>query len=117
MKNADFSFPKSRRLRNKEEYDRVFRESGRRSGSGLTVRIKPNRAECSRLGLMIGKKAGNAVTRNRIRRVLRETFRVSQHTFIEASDIVVTVYGSMQHVNNEDIRDIFMRLLAHKMSH
>lgn len=42
-----------------------------------------------RLGLTVSRKMGNAVARNRIKRVVREFFRLHQHTFESPLDVVV----------------------------
>ncbi len=114
MSVTNFILPKFRRLRLKEDFDRIFKEAGRCSGSGLTVRVLPNGLSYSRLGLMIGKKAGNAVTRNRVRRILREYFRLETCGLDSHLDIVVTAYKPMVRVSNQDIRTIFSELLKHK---
>jgi ribonuclease P protein component len=69
-----------RRLRSKRDFDAVYSD-GRRFGNGffgLTVRV--NEKGWPRLGLAVAvKTAGNAVERNRIRRLIRESFRLHQH--------------------------------------
>ena len=79
-----------RRLRRKREFDAVYAK-GRRFGNsvfGVTAQI--NGKGWPRLGLAVAvKTAGNAVERNRIRRVIRESFRLHQHE-IPALDLVVS---------------------------
>ena len=45
----------------------------------------------SRLGISVQRKTGNAVRRNRIKRLIRETFRLHQQLFPASSDIVFAV--------------------------
>jgi ribonuclease P protein component len=45
----------------------------------------------SRLGLSIGRKTGNAVVRNRWKRVIREAFRLNRHRLLEDWDLVISV--------------------------
>jgi ribonuclease P protein component len=79
-----------RRLRRKREFDAVYAH-GRRFGNGFFgVTAHVNGKGWPRLGLAVAvKTAGNAVERNRIRRVIRESFRLHQHE-IPALDLVVS---------------------------
>ncbi len=62
-------------LRNQGEFSRVLKEGKRhRSGGIVLVRLK-RPVQPARLGLVVPKSAGNAVTRNRIKRRLRHTAR------------------------------------------
>lgn len=52
----------------------------------ITAFVAPNGRPYWRLGLAVGKRAGNAVVRNRIKRALREAFRHVQHQLPLASE-------------------------------
>jgi ribonuclease P protein component len=65
-------------LRRSSEFDRVFR-SGRRTRSGpITVIVAPGPSDTTRLGLVVGRKVGGAVERNRVKRRLRHAVRAVQ---------------------------------------
>ena len=73
-----FRFPRGARLRRRADFERLF-ERGRQAGDRrLQVWALPNELDHSRLGLIVGRRHGNAVRRNRIKRVLREAFRLSR---------------------------------------
>lgn len=74
-----FFYRKRHRVTSAEEFDAVFNHQIRKSRGPITVFIKPNTLPHHRLGLSIGKRAGNAVTRGRIKRMIRECFRLDQH--------------------------------------
>jgi ribonuclease P protein component len=75
----NFSLPKAARLRKPGEFRRVY-EGGRRfDGRFMTVFIKPSAANEQRLGITASKKISTkAHDRNRAKRLLRETFRLSK---------------------------------------
>lgn len=60
-------------LKNQEEFDRVFNEGRRSSGRYLSVIVRRNVSE-SRIGIIVNKKFGTAVIRNRAKRVIRQAF-------------------------------------------
>lgn len=82
----------SDRLHCRREFDAVFREGRRVSESGLTVwvwRRPPGSVpEGPRLGMAIPKAFGNAVRRNRLKRLIRETFRLNKETVGGPVDMV-----------------------------
>ncbi len=67
---------RARRLRGIKGFSRVF--GGRRSAANrlLVVYAAPNGLPYARLGLTVGRRHGEAVRRNRIKRLLREAFRL-----------------------------------------
>jgi ribonuclease P protein component len=72
------SFTPAHRLRHKPQFDLLYREGRRYGDSMLLVLTRPNVLVHARLGLSISAKAvGNAVSRNRIKRVIRESFRLN----------------------------------------
>ncbi len=75
----NFSLPKQSRLRKPGEFRRVYAGGKRFEGRLMTVFITPSSTGFQRLGITASKKAvGNAVQRNRAKRLLREAFRLSR---------------------------------------
>lgn len=81
-------FSKAIRLRKKTEYDRALNAGMRRATPNLVVIASKNSDGCARLGLIVSRKVGNAVCRNRVKRYIREIFRQTQST-LPVWDIVV----------------------------
>ena len=61
------------RLKKQKDFDRVFREGKRLFSSSLTLVYIPSKE--MKVGFAVGKKHGGSVQRNRIKRLLRESFR------------------------------------------
>jgi ribonuclease P protein component len=70
----------------------AVRAGGRKEARGpLTVRALPNDVGRCRLGISIGRHCGNAVLRNRIKRLLRESFRLLKSELPAGYDLVISV--------------------------
>ena len=68
-------FSKNRRVRRSAEFKHAFEVGTRYHGRYLTLVVAPNASGATRLGLVVSRKVGNAVTRNRAKRLIREVFR------------------------------------------
>ena len=69
-------------------FGRLYSTSGHANGY-LVLYAKPNRTATNRVGITASKKLGHAVVRNRVRRRLREVYRLNEDRFAPGWDIVV----------------------------
>ena len=77
------------RLRSKLQFDAVYAGGRRIDDRFFALRVKANGLPHPRVGLAVAiKTAGNAVKRNRLRRLIRESFRLAQHG-LPGVDVVV----------------------------
>src|SRR5690349_11401376 len=74
-----YTFPKSLHLRKPAEFAAVYDAKVRESRGPLLIYSMPNTLGHPRIGLSTSRKVGTAPRRNRIRRMLREAFRLMQH--------------------------------------
>jgi len=96
-------FKASARLLKPAEFSRVFKKAIRSSDRMLTVLIALNDLGYPRLGLAISKKhAKRAVDRNRIKRIIRESFRLNQAN-LPAADFVIMAKPVTKSVINADL--------------
>ncbi len=86
-----YTLPKSRHLRLPSEFEAVYEAKTRESRGPLTMYALPNTLGFPRLGMSVSHKVGTAVRRNRIRRLIRESFRLLQHDLPQGYDLLVVV--------------------------
>ncbi len=105
-------FTKKTKLIKTDEFSSVFNFRKRISARFLVVHYQPNTLAHARLGLVVGKKIAKlAVDRNYMRRVLREFFRVQQHT-INHVDLVIRVQKKFEKEDFVQVKQEFVTLIA-----
>lgn len=93
-----YCFDKTQRLLKKGDYDNVFNQAKKLVTSDFIVLYRNNTVGHARLGLALSKKAiAKAHDRNRVKRMLRETFRMRH---LPAVDIVVLAKHGVANVQN-----------------
>ena len=74
-KARKFSFGKVNRIKSKNAFQLVY-QTGRSVVDSMSVMyVLPNEEQNIKIGFAVGKKMGTAVTRNRVKRLMREVFR------------------------------------------
>lgn len=106
--SVSYAFPKAFRLLSPKDFQLVFETRRGWSDQNLTVKVRQNGLTHGRLGLVTSRKCGRAVRRNRIRRVVREVFRLHPEQFA-GWDVVVIARGRE---TAEEYAELEMSLLA-----
>ena len=83
-------FTRSFRLTHRREFQAVFAGKARVERGPLVLHAIPNELGRLRLGLSIGRRVGNAVRRNRLKRMIREAFRTSRPGMAGPYDVIVS---------------------------
>ena len=106
-------YTRNQRLLTARDFDRVFsKPAARVSSKYLLLLAKPNETSVSRLGLVMSKKnVGNAVKRNRIKRLCRETFRLNAAT-LPPTDLVLLARPGISQISNGELRTLLLDLFG-----
>jgi len=109
---GSFTFSARQRLRTPAEFEHVYKSGQRFAQSLFQVTASANALGYPRLGLSIAARAvGNSVARNRIRRVVREVFRLAQHE-LPAIDLVVAARSAARTASGAEMRADLGRALS-----
>ena len=113
--DGDSRFPPTMRLKKKTEFTRVFREGVTWKGSSFSLHVLARTEDVlpraggafsqgtqPRLGMVVTRKVGSAVERNRIKRKIREAFRKTAHR-LPAVDLVIRPNAACKEAPEEEI--------------
>ncbi len=94
-----YGFEKSNRLRNRSEFNQTFDRGTKVVGSSLVVVGCQSESKETRMGLVVSKKVGNSVVRNKVKRTLREGFRHIQASY-PGMDLVIIARPNIVKASN-----------------
>ncbi len=97
------SFGKDERVRKRKDYQRIYQQGVRINLPNFVVILHCNQLGLRRLGVVAGKKTGNAVKRNRIKRLVREFFRLNKERLPYSKDIVIIVKRKIPFLKYKDV--------------
>ncbi len=90
-------------------FRRLYATSGN-ANAFLVLYARKNRMPYNRVGITVGKKLGHAVVRNRIRRRLREVYRLHEDSFTPGWDIVVVARSRAISASFSQLTDAYLSL-------
>ena len=100
------------RLTDSPEFERVYRQGTAYKGRLFSVHAFPNEHGTPRLGLSVSRKVGNAVTRNAVRRRLKEVFHACISEISGDLDLVVSARPAAADAGFEELREEFCESLG-----
>jgi len=88
LKKGKYSLSRAERISRQQDYSKIFKAGQRIRFPEFRIIFMPNGLPFSRMGVSIGKKFGNAVKRNRAKRICRELFRLNKYNIPHGIDLV-----------------------------
>ena len=76
-------------LNKNHEFRRLYNKGKSAASKYIVIYCRYNRSQKNRLGITVSKKVGGAVERNRVRRRLKEIYRLNETLIIHGYDIVI----------------------------
>lgn len=105
-------FPPVRRIRRRPEYQAVYRRGVRYGARLFTVFVRRTApAGLGRVGLTVTRKIGNAVVRNRCKRLLREAVRKHWELLPDGLDVVLHARQGLSAAGARDVESEIVRVL------
>ena len=92
------------------EFRRIYQRGTSAVSGSMVVYCRKNKLGRNRLGITASTKIGEAVTRNRARRRLREVYRLNRDKLREGWDIIMVARGRTAAVSWKELNDTFLRL-------
>ena len=105
------TFFKQERIRRRKDFLAAYYRGNKSAHAGLAMHALHTGRTHTRLGLSIGRKFGRAVERNRVKRRLREIFRLCKHQLKPGYDVVITIRRDAAGRSYDELRDSVTTLL------
>jgi ribonuclease P protein component len=107
-----FNFLSKHHIRVAPDFDAVFKRGTRLTDRCVALYFLKTQRDYPRLGMVISKRnCARAVDRNRIKRLIREQFRLNQHV-ISAVDVVVSLRSSSNNVSDQELSECIKKLFS-----
>ena len=90
-------------------FRRLYRTNGQ-ANSCLVLYARKNRTGTNRVGITVSKKLGKAVVRNRVRRRIREAYRLNEEQFLPGWDIVIVARSRAVEVSFQKLTESLLSL-------
>ena len=101
------------RIKENTEFQRVLKNGKWFSSECVVMYVLPNNKEEHRIGVAVGKKAGKSVVRNRLKRLIREAYRLNSEQIENGLDIVIVWKNSanVENVNFDIVQKSLLKCL------
>ncbi|MFC1623151.1 ribonuclease P protein component [Patescibacteria group bacterium] len=106
-------FPRKNRVTDKKEFDLIFRKGRTIYSDAFFIKVLKNELDYNRYGFIVSKKVSNkAVARNKIKRIMREVFKLNQDRIKKSFDIVVYAKPAIKSDNFQEIQGKIEKIIG-----
>ena len=98
------------RLKKNDDFKNVYLKGKSRANRYFVMYVFENNRENNRLGISVSKKTGNSVVRHRIKRLVKESYRLHENMFNSGLDIVVIARSGAADLVFYDVESALLHL-------
>ncbi len=100
----------SESLKKNKDFQSVYKKGKSYANKYLVMYIVENNLDRNRIGISVSKKVGNSVIRHRLKRLVKESYRLNESVFKNGFDIVVVVRTTAKDRTYRDIESALLHL-------
>ena len=97
-------------LKNSRDFSQVYNHRKSLANKYLVMYVLPADQAYSRIGISVSKKVGNSVIRHRIKRLIKESYRLNVDNIKEGYDIIVVARHTAKGKSFQEIESAFLHL-------
>jgi len=98
-------------LKRISDFRKVYNRGKSYVNKNLVVYVLKNNSGFNRLGISVSKKVGNSVVRNRVTRLIKESYRLTEDSVDSGFDIVVIARATAKGLSFLEIKSSLIHLL------
>ena len=107
----DESLTSDEKIRKRRDFLYLYKNGKRYRGKYFKLIHYSNKLKKSRIGIVVGKKVGNAVVRNNVKRWMRTLFRKNKNLVKQPMDILIIFKSEITEASLDELRDEYIRAL------
>lgn len=100
----------SESLKKNSDFQKIYREGKSYANRFLVMYAMENGRGCSRIGISVSKKVGGSVIRHRVKRLIKEAYRLQEDMFNSGLDIVVIARVSAKEISYKEAESALLHL-------
>ena len=100
----------SESLKKNQDFQNVYKKGKSYANKYLVMYVLENNLDKNRLGISVSKKVGNSVVRHRLKRLIKESYRLNESVFVSGLDIVVVARTTAKDRTYKEIDSALLHL-------
>ena len=100
----------SESIKKNSDFQHIYQSGKSYANRYLVMYVVESEKSCTRLGISVSKKVGNSVVRHRVKRLIKESFRLNLEQFKTGYDIIVIARSTAKGKSYSDISSALLHL-------